>query len=144
MSGSKSNKNMNYWLVKSEPFKYSWDDFVKQGTGVWDGVRNYQARNNLKAMKVGDLVLFYHSNEGMEVVGIAKVVKEAYQDPTTDDTKWVVVDLVPVEKLPKTVTLKQMKADERLQDLSLIKQSRLSVTAIKAEEFDIILGLAHE
>ncbi|MEA5141517.1 EVE domain-containing protein [Arcicella rigui] len=135
---------MNYWLVKSEPFKYSWDDFVKQGTGVWDGVRNYQARNNLKAMKVGDLVLFYHSNEGMEVVGIAKVVKEAYQDPTTDDTKWVVVDLVPVEKLPKTVTLKQMKADERLQDLSLIKQSRLSVTAIKAEEFDIILGLAHE
>lgn len=144
MSGSKSNKNMNYWLVKSEPFKYSWDDFVKQGTGVWDGVRNYQARNNLKAMKVGDLVLFYHSNEGMEVVGIAKVVKEAYQDPTTDDTKWVVVDLVPVEKLPKTVTLKQMKADERLRDLSLIKQSRLSVTAIKAEEFDIILGLAHE
>ncbi len=144
MSGSKSNKNMNYWLVKSEPFKYSWDDFVKQGTGVWDGVRNYQARNNLKAMQVGDLVLFYHSNEGMEVVGIAKVVKEAYQDPTTDDTKWVVVDLVPVEKLPKTVTLKQMKADERLQDLSLIKQSRLSVTAIKAEEFDIILGLAHE
>lgn len=144
MSGSKSNKNMNYWLVKSEPFKYSWDDFVKQGTGVWDGVRNYQARNNLKAMKVGDLVLFYHSNEGMEVVGIAKVVKEAYQDPTTDDTKWVVVDLVPIEKLRKTVTLKQMKADERLQDLSLIKQSRLSVTAIKAEEFDIILGLAHE
>ena len=135
---------MNYWLVKSEPFKYSWDDFVKQGTGVWDGVRNYQARNNLKAMQVGDLVLFYHSNEGMEVIGIAKVVKEAYQDPTTDDTKWVVVDLVPVEKLPKTVTLKQMKADERLQDLSLIKQSRLSVTAIKAEEFDIILGLAHD
>jgi predicted RNA-binding protein with PUA-like domain len=135
---------MNYWLVKSEPFKYSWDDFVKQGTGVWDGVRNYQARNNLKAMQIGDLVLFYHSNEGMEVVGIAKVVKEAYQDPTTDDTKWVVVDLVPVEKLPKTVTLKQMKADERLQDLSLIKQSRLSVTAIKAEEFDIILGLAHD
>jgi predicted RNA-binding protein with PUA-like domain len=135
---------MNYWLVKSEPFKYSWDDFVKQGTGVWDGVRNFQARNNLKAMQVGDLVFFYHSNEGMEVVGIAKVVKEAYQDPTTDDTKWVVVDLVPVEKLPKTVTLKQMKADERLQDLSLIKQSRLSVTAIKAEEFDIILGLAHE
>lgn len=135
---------MNYWLVKSEPFKYSWDDFVKQGTGVWDGVRNFQARNNLKAMQVGDLVFFYHSNEGMEVVGIAKVVKEAYQDPTTDDTKWVVVDLVPVEKLPKTVTLKQMKADERLQNLSLIKQSRLSVTAIKAEEFDIILGLAHE
>lgn len=135
---------MNYWLVKSEPFKYSWDDFVNQGTGVWDGVRNYQARNNLKAMKEGDLVLFYHSNEGMEVVGIAKIVKEAYQDPTTDDKNWVVVDLVPVQKLPKTVTLKQMKADERLKDLSLIKQSRLSVTHIKPEEFDIILGLAHE
>jgi predicted RNA-binding protein with PUA-like domain len=135
---------MNYWLVKSEPFKYSWDDFVKQGTGIWDGVRNYQARNNLRAMQVGDLVLFYHSNEGMEVVGIAKVVKEAYQDPTTDDKNWVVVDLVPVEKLPKTVTLKQMKSDERLTDLSLIKQSRLSVASIKAEEFDIILGLAHE
>jgi predicted RNA-binding protein with PUA-like domain len=135
---------MNYWLVKSEPFKYSWDDFVNQGTGVWDGVRNYQARNNMKAMQKNDLVLFYHSNEGMEVVGIAKVVKEFYQDPTTDDTKWVVVELVPVEKLPKTVTLKQMKADERLSDLSLIKQSRLSVTAIKPEEFDIILGLAHD
>ncbi|MDR6563997.1 MULTISPECIES: EVE domain-containing protein [Arcicella] len=135
---------MNYWLVKSEPFKYSWDDFVKQGTGMWDGVRNFQARNNLRAMQVNDLVLFYHSNEGMEVVGIAKVVKEAYQDPTTEDKNWVVVDLVPVEKLPKTVTLKQMKSDERLKDLSLIKQSRLSVTHIKPEEFDIILGLAHE
>lgn len=134
---------MNYWLVKSEPFKYSWDDFVNQGTGMWDGVRNFQARNNLKAMKVDDLVLFYHSNEGMEVVGIAKIVKEAYQDPTTEDKNWVVVDLVPVEKLPKTVTLKQMKADERLKDLSLIKQSRLSVTHIKPEEFDIIIGLAH-
>ncbi|MET3127028.1 putative RNA-binding protein with PUA-like domain [Arcicella rosea] len=135
---------MNYWLVKSEPFKYSWDDFVNQGTGMWDGVRNFQARNNLKAMKVDDLVLFYHSNEGMEVVGIAKIVKEAYQDPTTEDKNWVVVDLVPVEKLPKTVTLKQMKADERLKDLSLIKQSRLSVAHIKPEEFDIIIGLAHE
>lgn len=135
---------MNYWLVKSEPFKYSWDDFVNQGTGVWDGVRNYQARNNLKAMQVDDLVFFYHSNEGLEIVGLAKVVKEAYPDPTTDDDRWVVVDLVPVEKLPKTVTLKQIKADERLKDIGLIKQMRLSVTAIKPEEFDIILGLAHD
>ena len=135
---------MAYWLIKSEPFKYSWDQFTKDKRTFWDGVRNYGARNNLRSMKKGDLAFWYHSNEGMEIVGIAKVVKEAYQDPTTDDTKWVVVDLVPVEKLPKTVTLKQMKADERLQDLSLIKQSRLSVTAIKAEEFDIILGLAHE
>ncbi len=134
---------MNYWLVKSEPFKYSWYDFVNQGVGVWDGVRNYQARNNLKAMQVDDLVLFYHSNEGLDVVGVAKVVKEAYQDPTTEDTRWVVVDLVPVEKLPKSVTLKQIKADERLQDIGLIKQSRLSVSAIKATEFDVILELAH-
>jgi predicted RNA-binding protein with PUA-like domain len=135
---------MNYWLVKSEPFKYSWDDLVNQGTGVWDGVRNYQARNNLKAMQLNDLVLFYHSNEGLEVVGLAKVVKESYQDPTTEDNRWVVVDLAPVEKLPKTVTLKQIKADERLKDIGLIKQMRLSVTAIRAEEFDIILGLAHQ
>jgi predicted RNA-binding protein with PUA-like domain len=134
---------MNYWLVKSEPFKYSWNDFVNQGVGVWDGVRNYQARNNLKTMQVDDLVLFYHSNEGLDVVGVAKVVKEAYQDPTTEDTRWVVVDLVPVEKLPKSVTLKQIKADERLQDIGLIKQSRLSVSAIKATEFDVILELAH-
>ena len=135
---------MNHWLVKSEPFKYSWDDFVNQGVGTWDGVRNYQARNNLQAMKMGDLVFFYHSNEGLEIVGLAKIVKEAYPDPTTDDNRWVVVDLVPVEKLPKTVTLKQIKADERLKDIGLIKQMRLSVTAIRPEEFDIILGLAHE
>ncbi|CAH0995117.1 hypothetical protein EMA8858_01237 [Emticicia aquatica] len=135
---------MNYWLVKSEPFKYSWDDFVKQGVGTWDGVRNYQARNNLAAMKIDDLVLFYHSNEGVEVVGIAKIVKEAYQDPTTDDTRWVVVDLTPVEKLPKTVTLQSIKADVRLQDVSLIRQSRLSVQQLKKEEFDIIVSKAYE
>src|SRR5690606_27785941 len=92
--------SMNYWLVKSEPFKYSWDHFVAEKTAIWDGVRNYAARNNLQAMKVGDLVLFYHSNEGKEVVGMAKVSKEFYQDPTTDDPRWVVVELVPVEKFP--------------------------------------------
>lgn len=135
---------MNYWLVKSEPFKYSWDDFVKQGTGTWDGVRNYQARNNLAAMKLNDLVLFYHSNEGVEVVGIAKIVKEAYPDPTIDDKRWVVVDLMPVEKLPKTVTLQSIKADTRLQDVSLIRQSRLSVQQLKKEEFDIIVSKAYE
>ena len=135
---------MNHWLVKSEPFKYSWDDFVKQDVGMWDGVRNYQARNNLQAMKVNDLVFFYHSNEGVEIVGLAKVVKEHYPDPTIDDPRWVVVDLSPVEKFPKTVTLKQMKADERLSGLALIKQSRLSVTPVMKEEFDIILGLAHD
>jgi len=132
---------MNYWLVKSEPFKYSWDDFVNEGKSVWDGVRNYQARNNMKAMKKGDWVFFYHSNEGMEVVGLAEVKEEFYQDPTTEDPRWVVVELVPVKKFTKTVTLKSMKADERLSCLELIKQSRLSVTPVKKAEFDIILSL---
>ncbi|MFN3782379.1 MAG: EVE domain-containing protein [Spirosomataceae bacterium] len=134
---------MNYWLVKSEPFKYSWDTFVSLGRDHWDGVRNFQARNNLKAMTEGDLVLFYHSNEGKEVVGIAKVVREFYQDPTTEDTQWVVVDLEPVEKLPKPVSLATIKNDERLTNISLIKQSRLSVMPIKKEEFDIILSLSY-
>jgi predicted RNA-binding protein with PUA-like domain len=133
---------MNYWLVKSEPFKYSWDDFVKEGKSVWDGVRNYQARNNLKAMQKGDWVFFYHSNEGMEVVGLAEVSKEFYQDPTTEDPRWVVVELIPKNKFEKTVTLKSMKADERLSSLALIKQSRLSVTPVEKAEFDIILSLA--
>jgi predicted RNA-binding protein with PUA-like domain len=133
---------MNYWLVKSEPFKYSWDDFVKEGKSVWDGVRNYQARNNLKAMKKGDWVFFYHSNEGMEVIGLAEIVKEFYQDPTTEDPRWVVVELKPIKKLAKSVTLKMMKADDRLSNLALIKQSRLSVTPVLKAEFDIILSLA--
>ncbi|WP_420152451.1 EVE domain-containing protein [Siphonobacter sp.] len=135
---------MNFWLVKSEPFKYSWNDFVKEKRGVWDGVRNFQARNNLKAMAVGDLVLFYHSNEGKEIVGIAKVVREAYPDPTTEDDRWVVVDLEPVEKLPQSVTLETIKADTRLQNIALIRQSRLSVSPVRPEEFDIIVGLGHE
>ncbi len=135
---------MNYWIVKSEPFKYSWDDFVQEKRGMWDGVRSYQARNNLQAMKLDDLVLFYHSNQGKEVVGLAKIVKEHYPDPTTEDERWVVVDLVPIERFPKTVTLAQIKADERLQNLSLVRQSRLSVLPIRAEEFDIIVGLAHD
>lgn len=135
---------MNYWIVKSEPFKYSWDTFVEEKVAIWDGVRNYQARNNMMAMKKDDLVLFYHSNEGKEVVGLAKVSKEHYPDPTTDDPRWVVVELVPVEKFPKTVTLAQMKADERFQDIPLIRLSRLSVQALKPEEFDLIISLAHD
>ena len=135
---------MNYWLLKSEPFKYSWDDFVNQQTGVWDGVRNYLARNNLMAMKEGDLAFFYHSNEGKEIVGIAKITKEHYPDPTSDDPRWVVVELQPLEKLPKPITLAQIKADVRLQDMALIRFSRLSVAAIKPEEFDIIIALSHE
>src|ERR1051325_4922467 len=103
---------MNHWLVKSEPFKYSWEKFNQEGRTFWDGVRNYQARNNLRAMQVGDLVLWYHSNEGKEIVGIARVVKEAYQDPTTDDKNWLVVDLEPVESLKRAVTLEEIQKDE--------------------------------
>ncbi|UKT66164.1 EVE domain-containing protein [Pedobacter mucosus] len=132
---------MNHWLVKSEPFKYSWEKFNKDGRTFWDGVRNYQARNNLKAMVEGDLVLFYHSNEGKNVVGIAKVVKEFYQDPTTEDTNWVVVDLIPVESLKNPVSLEQVKAEPSLADISLVKQGRLSVMPLKAEEFDKILEM---
>src|SRR5215218_9859286 len=122
---------MAYWLVKSEPFKYSWEQFVNDKQTHWDGVRNYAARNNLRAMKKGDEVLFYHSNEGLEIVGIAKVVKEAYQDPTTDEEAWVVVDLKPVKKLKQPVTLKQIKADERLKDIDLLRLGRLSVGTVK-------------
>jgi len=132
---------MKYWLVKSEPFKYSWEKFNEDGRTFWDGVRNYQARNNLKEMKVGDLVLFYHSNEGKNVVGIAKVVKEFYQDPTTTDANWVVVDLSPVESLKNPVSLEQIKAEESLKDISLVRQGRLSVMPLKAEEFDKILEM---
>ena len=133
---------MAYWLIKSEPFKYSWDQFVKDKKTLWDGVRNYAARNNLRAMKKGDEVFFYHSNEGVEIVGIAKVAKEAYQDPTTEDTNWVVVDLEPVESLKRPVTLVEIKADERLKDIGLVRQGRLSVMSMKREEFDRILELA--
>jgi len=130
-----------YWLVKSEPSKYSWDKFVEDKRTYWDGVRNYTARNNLKAMKKGDEVFFYHSQEGLEIVGIANVAKEAYQDPTTDDTNWVVVDLKPMKKMKKPVTLATIKADKRLEGISLVKQGRLSVCPITDEEWDIILQL---
>jgi predicted RNA-binding protein with PUA-like domain len=132
---------MQYWLVKSEPEKYSWEKFNKEGRTFWDGVRNYQARNNLREMKEGDLVLFYHSNEGKAVVGIAKVAQEFYQDPTTSDPNWVVVDLVPVESLKNPVTLEQIKADEKLKDVGLVRQGRLSVMGLKREEFDYIIAL---
>lgn len=135
---------MNYWLVKSEPVKYPWEKFETDKRTVWDGVRNYQARNNLQAMKIDDRVLYYHSNEGKEIVGIAKVVREAYQDPTTDEAAWVVVDLEPEQKLDKPVTLEQIKADSRLNQIALIRQSRLSVMPIKPEEFDVIIGLGTE
>ena len=135
---------MAYWLIKSEPFKYSWDQFVKDGRTYWDGVRNYAARNNLKAMKKGDQLFFYHSNEGLEIVGIAEVVKEHYQDPTTDDDTWVVVDVKPVKKLKKPVSLKQIKKDDRLQNMDLLRLGRLSVGQVKEEEWSIILELSNQ
>jgi predicted RNA-binding protein with PUA-like domain len=131
---------MNYWLVKTEPGTYSWDDFVKMGRDKWDGVRNYQARNNLKLMRLADEVLFYHSVNDKEVVGIAEVVREYYPDPTIEDDRWVVVDLAPVRKLAKSVTLAQIKEDERLEGLALIKNSRLSVMPVQKDHFDIILS----
>lgn len=133
---------MNYWLIKSEPFKYSWEQFEKDGQTFWDGVRNYAARNNLRSMKKGDLAFWYHSNEGMEIVGIAKVVKEAYQDPTTDDEAWVVVDFKPYKKLQKPVGLAQIKADKRLANMDLVRLGRLSVGAVREEEWKIIMEMA--
>jgi predicted RNA-binding protein with PUA-like domain len=135
---------MSYWLVKSEPFKYSWDQFVKDKKTFWDGVRNYGARNNLKAMQKGDQVFFYHSNEGVEIVGIAQVVKTFYQDPTTEETAWVVVDLKPIKKLKNPVPLSQIKSDSRLSNMDLVRLGRLSVQTVKEEEWEIILKLAGE
>jgi predicted RNA-binding protein with PUA-like domain len=135
---------MNYWLIKSEPFKYSFDQLIKDKKTFWDGVRNYQARNNLRAMKKDDLLLFYHSNEGLEVVGIVKVVKEAYQDPTTEDPNWSVVDVAPVKKLKNPVTLAMVKAEKRLDQMALVKAMRLSVQPVKQAEFDLILQMAEE
>jgi predicted RNA-binding protein with PUA-like domain len=133
---------MNYWLVKSEPFKYSWEQFLKDKKTHWDGVRNYAARNNLKAMQKGDKVFFYHSNEGLEIVGIAEVAKTAYQDPTTDDPNWVVVDLKPYKTLAKPVSLAQIKADPKLANMALVKLSRLSVGPVTGDEYNHILKMA--
>ena len=126
---------MNYWLVKSEPNKYSWDQLVKDKKTFWDGVRNFAARNNLKAMKKGDQVFFYHSNEGLAIVGIAEVVKEAYQDPTTDDPNWVVVELKPIKALPKPVGLADLKADKAFENMDLVRLGRLSVGRVTDAEY---------
>ena len=133
---------MNYWLIKSEPFKYSWDQFESDKRTFWDGVRNYGARNNLRNMKKGDLVFFYHSNEGLDIVGIAKVVKEHFQDPTTEETAWVAVDFAPVKKLKIPISLKQIKADPILQGMDLVRLARLSVSIVKEVEFDRVLELS--
>jgi predicted RNA-binding protein with PUA-like domain len=132
---------MAHWLIKSEPSKYSWDQFVKDKQTHWDGVRNYAARNNLKAMKKGEEVFFYHSNEGLEIVGIAKVAKEFYQDPTTDDPNWVVVDFKPSKALKKPVSLAAIKADKRLANMQIIRLGRLSVSEVTDEEWNLIMEM---
>ena len=134
----------HYWLMKSEPDTYGWDDLVAEGEGTWDGVKNAQASNNMKAMKKGDQVFFYHSREGLEVVGIMEVSEEASPDVTTDPERWVVVKVKPVCKLAKPVPLKAMKQDPALKDLAILKQSRLSVAPVTASEWQAILAMAGE
>lgn len=133
---------MNYWLVKSEPFVFSFADLQREGRTMWEGVRNYAARNHLRAMRNGDLVLFYHSNEGLEIVGIASVIKEAYPDPTAEKGDWSVVDLAPIKPLVKPVPLTVIKATPALQQIGLVRQGRLSVMPLQPEEFSTILQLA--
>jgi len=133
---------MNYWLIKSEPNTYSYDDLVKKGKDHWDGVRNYAARNHMKAMKKGDLAFFYHSVDDKEIVGIAECVTEFYQDPTTDDDRWVVVDFAPKQKLKKPVSLDEIKKEPALANMILLKISRLSVQPVTKEEFDYILKMS--
>ncbi len=132
---------MNYWLMKSEPYVYSFDDLVRDGRTMWDGVRNYQARNNMRAMKKGDLVLYYHSNKGLEIVGVARVVREAYPDPTAEKGDWSAVDIEPVVKLNKPVPLKLIKQTPELSRMQLVRNSRLSVSPVTPEEFARILEL---
>lgn len=133
---------MNHWLMKTEPDTFSWDDLVKAGKTTWDGVRNFQARSNLKAMKKGDLVFIYHTGDDKAVVGIARIEKEAYPDP--GDQEWVVVDIKPEKKLKKPITLAQVKADGELTDMVLVRAARLSVQPVKKSEFDRIIKLSEE
>ncbi|TDJ02175.1 MAG: EVE domain-containing protein [Deltaproteobacteria bacterium] len=130
-----------YWLVKSEPSKYSWNDFVRDGSTYWDGVRNYAARNHLASMRKGDLVLYYHSNEGKEVVGVARVTREAYGDPTTEDERWLVVDLKPLRAFERSVLLAEIKSEPVLKNLPLVRQSRLSVMPVERPHFEHILRM---
>lgn len=132
---------MNYWLVKTEPNTFSWDDLVRDKKTVWDGVRNFQARNNLKGMKKGDLTFFYHTGDEKAIVGIGKIIKEGYPEP--NDKDWLAVDIGPDRKLKNPVTLAQIKADKRLANMVLVKASRLSVQSVRPEEFDLILDLSN-
>ncbi len=131
----------SYWLMKSEPFKYSFAQLVREGRTMWDGVRNYEARNSLRAMKEGDLVLFYHSDDGKAVVGVAKVTRAAYPDPTAPDEDWSVVDISPVAPLKAAVSLDAIREDASLADIALLKRSRLSVVPVSKDHFDRILKL---
>jgi len=133
----------SYWMVKQEPETYSWSDFVKDGRTDWSGVRNYQARNNLREMKIADRVLFYHSGKDKAVVGLAEVVKSAYPDPTADDPQWVAVDLKPIKPLATAVPLPAIRYDKRLSQLPLIRQSQLSVMSLTKEEFDVIVAMGN-
>lgn len=141
---SQISNRMSYWLVKSEPDVYSWEKFTEEKQTAWSGVRNYAARLHLNTMKKGDEVFFYHSNEGLDIVGIAKVVKEAYQDPTTDDKRWVAVDLKVYKKLKKSVPLETIKKDKRLANMALVRIGRLSVQPVTDKEHDVIMELAGE
>jgi predicted RNA-binding protein with PUA-like domain len=136
-----AKKRSNYWMVKQEPETYSWADFVRDGKTDWTGVRNYQARNNLREMKAGDSVLFYHSGKEKAVVGIAQVLRAAYADPTADDPQWVAVDLKPVKPLDTPVPLAAIRYDKRLSALPLIRQSQLSVMPLTKDEFDAIVSI---
>ncbi len=137
----KSKTKAGYWMVKQEPETYSWDDFVHEGVTDWSGVRNYQARNNLREMKTGERVLFYHSGKDKAVVGLAEVVKSAYPDPTADDVQWVAVDLKPIKALKNPIPLAAIRYDKRLSQLPLIRQSQLSVMSLTKDEFDVIVAL---
>ncbi len=141
---SKTSKNMNYWLIKSEPFKYSWEQFVKDKVTTWDGVRNYAARNNLRDMKKGDLLFFYHSNEGLNIVGIAKLVKESYQDPSTEETAWLAVDISPFKALKKPVSLEDIKKAPKLKGMELLRIARLSVSKVTEDQFNEILKMSEK
>jgi predicted RNA-binding protein with PUA-like domain len=137
----KNKPRASFWLVKQEPETYSWSDFVGDGQTDWTGVRNYQARNNLREMKTGERVLFYHSGKEKAVVGLAEVVKSAYPDPTADDPQWVAVDLKPTKALKNPVPLAAIRYDKRLSQLPLIRQSQLSVMSLTKDEFDVIVSM---
>ncbi len=134
---------MQYWLIKSEPYKYSWEQMLADKTTYWDGVRSYPARIQMRAMRLGDICFFYHSNEGKEIVGLCRVIKEAYQDPTTEDEKWVAVDVEAIKSLKKPVSLAQIKNNEMLARMALVKLGRLSVGPVLDFEFEEIMKMAH-